>query len=280
MPLRWLAAGLAAGLFATVLVVTAAARLGLLAAGYERPDTHWFWYLGRATGISAYLALALSVLWGLLLSTGVADAWIARARSVDVHRWISAVGLGLVAGHALVLLGDPYVRFDVLDLLVPFASAYRPVAVGLGVLAAYAVAVVFGSFWLRRRLGQRAWRMVHYLAFPALGLVTAHGLLAGADTATPWMRVVYLAVSTGVVWLTVYRLVASFGSRAARGCSATAESGTAVRPGQPIDVVVSGHRSPASRCDHQFLPDTERSVAIAERLPESRVGPGGAVVAG
>jgi hypothetical protein len=116
-----------------------------------------------------------------------ADGCIARARSVDVHRWISAVALGLLAAHGLVLLGDPYVRFDAVDLLVPFVSAYRPLAMGLGVLAAYVILAVFGSIWLRGRIGRRAWRLVHYLVFPTLGLVTLHGL-AGTDSASPWMH--------------------------------------------------------------------------------------------
>jgi sulfoxide reductase heme-binding subunit YedZ len=208
-------AGLVAGLLATVIVLTAAARLGLVVINLERPDTHWFWYLGRAAGISAYLVLASSVIWGLLLSSGVADGWIARARSVDVHRWISAVALGLVAAHGLVLLGDPYVRFDAVDLLVPFVSAYRPLGVGLGVLAAYVVVAVFGSFWLRRRIGQRAWRLVHYLAFPMLGLVTLHGLLAGTDSSSPWMRMIYLVVSAIIIWLSVYRVAATLAGKAA-----------------------------------------------------------------
>ncbi len=207
LPRRPLALGFATGLAALLVGTTLAVRLGIATVSFDRPDTHLFWYVGRAAGISAYLALALSVVWGLFLSTGLADAWIARARSVEVHKWISAVGLGLVAAHGVVLTGDPYVRFDALDLLVPFLAPYRPVAVGLGVLAAYASVVVFGSFWLRRRIGQRGWRLVHYLAFPTVVLTTAHGLLAGTETATSWMRLVYLAVSALVLWLTVYRVV-------------------------------------------------------------------------
>jgi DMSO/TMAO reductase YedYZ heme-binding membrane subunit len=84
-----------------------------------------------------------------------------------------------------------------------------------GVLAAYVVVAVFGSFWLRRRVGPRAWRPVHYLAFPMLGLVTPHGLLAGTDSASPWMRMTYLAVSAIIIWLSVYRVVTALAGRAA-----------------------------------------------------------------
>ena len=50
---------------------------------------------------------------------------------------------------------------------------------------------------------QRAWRLVHYLAFPMVGLVTLHGLLAGTESPTPWMRLIYLAVSAIIIWLSV-----------------------------------------------------------------------------
>jgi methionine sulfoxide reductase heme-binding subunit len=210
---KWILAGTAVGLIGAVLMTSLGARLGIIAVELQRPDTHWFWYLNRAAGISAYLALALSVTWGLLLSTRLADAWIARGHSVELHKWISALTLALVAAHALVLIGDPFVRFDLLDILLPFASAYRPAAIGLGVLSAYGSVVVFGSFWLRRRIGQRTWRIVHMLAFPTFVAVTLHGLLAGTDSGTAWMRSVYLLTSALFIWLLAYRVISRLGAR-------------------------------------------------------------------
>lgn len=171
----------------------------------------WFWYLSRAAGVSAYLALALSVMWGLLLSTRLVDTLIAR--SVELHKWISAVALALVAAHALVLIGHPYVRFDMLGVLLPFASAYRPAAIALGVLSAYGSVVVFGSFWLRRQIGQRTWRIVHILAFPTFVAVTLHGMLAGTDSGTAWMRSAYLLASAVLIWLMAYRVISRLSAR-------------------------------------------------------------------
>jgi predicted ferric reductase len=204
---RWVLGGVVAGVVGAVLMMSVAARLGIVAVLVQRPDTHEFWYYSRAAGISAYLALALSVIWGLLLSTRLVDTRVPRGRGVELHTWLSAVALALIAAHALLLLGDPYVRFDVVDVVLPFASAYRPAAVALGVLSAYGTAIVFGSFWLRRHIGQRTWRIVHILVFPTFVGVTLHGLLAGSDSATAWMRITYLVCSALVIWLLVYRLV-------------------------------------------------------------------------
>lgn len=210
---KWILAGIASGLFGALLITSVGARLGVIAVDLQRPDTHWFWYLSRTAGISAYLALALSVVWGLLLSTRLADTWIARGHSVELHKWISAVALALIAAHALVLIGDPYVRFDLLDVLLPFASAYRSAAIALGVLSAYGSVVVIGSFWLRRQIGQRTWRIVHVLAVPTFVAVTLHAVLAGTDSETAWMCGVYLLSSGAFIWLLAYRVISRLGAR-------------------------------------------------------------------
>ena len=214
----WIVAGVVTGLVAVLMLTSTAARLGTVSIELQRPDTHWFWYVSRAAGVSAYLALTFSIVWGLLLSTNLADTWIARGRSVELHKWISAVTLALIVLHALVLVGDPFVRFDLVDVLVPFASEYRRVAVALGVLSAYGTLVVFGSFWLRRHIGQRTWRAVHILAFPTFG--TGHAARHTGRAATParlWMRLVYLLSSMIVLWLMTYRLIARSAMRAPAG---------------------------------------------------------------
>ncbi len=170
------------------------------------------WHLSRAAGITAYLALTLAVAFGLFLSTGLADRWISRARSVEVHRWLSSVMLGLVGAHAAALLGDRFLRFDVVDVLLPFASRYRPFAVGLGVLAGYTALAVHASFALRARLGTRAWRALHYASFGLYVLATAHGILAGSDAGLPWMGGVYLGSLGVVTVLTGCRVAAARGA--------------------------------------------------------------------
>ncbi len=210
--------GLGLGALALAIGSALAARAGWIAVDVQRPDGHWFWYVSRAFGVSSYIALSLSVTWGLLISTGVGDGLMARARSVEVHKWIAGVSLATLAGHGLALVGDSYVTFDALDLLVPFLAPYRPFAVGLGVIAAYGAGVVHTSFWMRRRLGQRTWRTIHYGSFGVFLLATAHGVLAGSDGGTPWMRLTYLVAGGLVLWLTIYRvaLLAAAGSPATR----------------------------------------------------------------
>lgn len=199
------------GLILALVGLSLGARLGLLVVSIPRPEGPWLWYVSRAAGITAYLALALATIWGLLLSTSVADAIVSRGRSLEAHRWLSVAALALSVAHAVPLLGDRYVNFDVLDIVVPFLAPYRPVSVGLGIVGLYLALAVYGSFWLRARLGQRGWRAVHLLSFPAFGLVTLHGLLAGTDSEAPWLRAVYLGAVVLVGTLTVVRLLSRAG---------------------------------------------------------------------
>jgi methionine sulfoxide reductase heme-binding subunit len=196
---------LAASLLGGLIVFTLAARLGLTAVPLSRPDTHWFWYFSRATGVTAYLALAMATVWGLLVSSGMVDWLVARGRSVELHKWLSSVSLVLVVGHGAALIEDSYVRFDALDVLVPFLAPYRPVAVGLGIVGLYLALVVYGSFAVRTRLGMRRWRALHALSFPAFALVTLHGVLAGSDSGLSLVRLMYIVSAGLVLWLTLYR---------------------------------------------------------------------------
>jgi len=161
------------------------------------------WLASRAAGVTAYVALSLEIAFGMFLSTGVADRWVARARSIELHTWLSRSTLLLVAAHASALLLDRVQPFGIVDLLLPFAASHRTVAVALGIFAMWLGWLVHLSFGLRQRLGQRVWRALHYAAFGVYGLATAHGVLAGSDS----MPLLYLGSVGVVVSLIVFRVV-------------------------------------------------------------------------
>ncbi len=204
---RSIVRGVAAGVALLMIVGAVGARMGAWTLDLPRPGGTWAWTLSRAAAVSAYLALTLDVLFGLFLSTAAADRWIARARSLEVHRFLSTAALGFTAAHALAMLGDGYIRFDVLDVTVPFLASYRAVAVGLGIVAMWLAVIIHASFAARSRIGPRVWRVVHYLAFVVFALATIHGLSAGTDAHAPWMRLLYIAASVSVAGLTIVRVV-------------------------------------------------------------------------
>ena len=166
-----------------------------------------FWILARASGLTAYLLLTASVLAGLLVKARPFGKAVNPAKATDVHRFLSVLGLGALAVHGLALVLDRSVHIRFLDLLVPGLAPYRPLWTGAGVLAAELMVVIVASFSLRRRIGIRNWRRLHYLTFAVFAAATAHGLAAGTDRGRPWALALYLVAVGAVVAATVWRVL-------------------------------------------------------------------------
>ncbi len=164
------------------------------------------WYLTRTAAISSYAVLAMLVSLGLVQSyarrAGERISWMVD----EAHRWLGTLFAALTALHILSLLVDPYISFRWLNLVVPLDEPYRPLAVGLGVVALWSMALVLSTSWLRKHLPHYFWRAFHYFSFVTFGLVTAHGVLAGSDSGETWMFGIYIAAGAIVALLTVLRM--------------------------------------------------------------------------
>jgi predicted ferric reductase len=173
------------------------------------------WYVSRATAFVAYLLMWGSMIFGLLMTSKTARLWPGGPAALDLHRHTSLLGLGFAAVHALVLLGDRYMNLAPAQVLIPFAmESYRPIEVALGQTAIYAGGMIAGSFYIRSRIGTKAWRAIHFASFAIFILVLAHGLLSGTDSTTPWAQAIYWFTGGSVLFLTIYRVLAA---RIARG---------------------------------------------------------------
>jgi hypothetical protein len=160
-----------------------------------------------------YLVLWVSTLTGLGLTTALLDRWGGRGIVFSVHAYITQIAYGFLALHLLSLAADPTVDFGLKQLLVPFASGWREPWTGLGVIAGELTIVIGGSFAVRRMIGQRTWRVLHWLTFPLYGMALLHSLGAGTDSRMPWAGALYLTTGAVVVLFSFYRLL-RFGSRA------------------------------------------------------------------
>ena len=201
--LRW---GLFAVAVGIVLGTTLPAAVdGLVRLAGSAPD-RLPWVATRIIAFLSYFAIAGSVIYGLLLSTKILDAIAHRPVSFALHKDLAAIGLGLAAIHAALLGLDSTQPFGLAEMLVPFAAPYRPLWVGAGQVSLYLVAIVTASFYVRRRIGQRTWRILHYVTFLAFAGTTAHGVLSGTDSATSWAWWSYVVATTIVVSLTTYRI--------------------------------------------------------------------------
>lgn len=178
------------------------------------PKPQACWLLARSSGIVAYLLLFMSVALGLLITNKMARVWPGGPTAVDLHQFTSLLGFAFAFFHALVLLGDRYISFTFLQILVPFASVnYRPFWVGLGQIAFYLAIPVLFSFYVRKQLGFKLWRGLHYGAFVVYSLLTIHALLAGTDTTAPILLGIYVVTGALVCFLTLVRILSQVSGR-------------------------------------------------------------------
>jgi len=166
-----------------------------------------WWYVTRASGIIAYLLLWASTILGLALTSKYLDGMLDRLFTYDFHEFISLLSVAFTLVHVLVLLLDRYLPYSIVQILVPFISPYRPFWVGVGVIGFYMILLVTVTFYLRKRIGTHAFRIIHVISLLGYIGVTLHGYYAGTDTALPSMKILYDISGLAVLFLTIYWLV-------------------------------------------------------------------------
>lgn len=168
--------------------------------------TSAYWYMARAGGIVSYLLIWFSVVWGLVLSTKITGKLIPAPITYGLHEFLSILAVVFAVLHAVVLLGDEYIKFNVFHLAVPFIAPYEPLWTGLGIIGLYLTAALTISFYFRKQIGQKTWRTLHYLTFVAFVLAAVHGMMAGSDSGLIMTTLLYWGTGFSVVFLVYYRL--------------------------------------------------------------------------
>jgi predicted ferric reductase len=168
-------------------------------------DKVW-WYAARSGGIVAWALLALSVLWGLALSTKVFGKRPRPNWLLDLHRFLGGLAVVFTAVHVIAILFDTFVTFTLINVLVPFTGDWKPGAVAWGIVAMYALVAIEITSLLRKTLSKQLWRAVHYLSFPLFFVATIHALTAGTDRHTFLLRALLALSVLAVVLLTAVRV--------------------------------------------------------------------------
>ena len=164
-----------------------------------------WWYVSRAAGIVAWLMLTASVLWGVLLATDLFPAWRRPAWILSMHRWLAGLTIFFLAGHLGSLLADRSVHFRVVDVLVPYASTWRPTAIAVGVVAIYVLVAVEVTALAMRRLSKKWWRDIHLASYWVFWGACIHAALAGTDTSKPLYTVTFLVALAAIAFAASYR---------------------------------------------------------------------------
>jgi predicted ferric reductase len=227
---RWLRWALPAIAIGIVLGATGPRAIDALSVAWETNRSILPWVFERLFGFGAYIAMTGSVIYGLLLSTKLLDAIAHRPITFSLHQDLASIGLGMAAIHGLLLGLDKSMPFTLAQIAIPGMAPYAPIWVGVGQIALYLMALVVGSFYVRRQIGQRAWRTLHYVTFLAFVGATVHGTMSGSDSSSLWAWWMYVGSSVLVVFLLVYRIAVSIGASRSRIPTRTAE-----RTSRPIE---------------------------------------------
>ena len=130
--------------------------------------------------------------------------------ALALHEYVSLLGLSFAAFHAIVILGDHYINFTLLQLLIPFSTVgYRPFWVGIGQIAFYTWAILALTFYIRPIIGQKSWRFLHYGSFGMYLLGIFHGLFSGTDASAGWAENYYWITVGSLLFLLTYRILAA-----------------------------------------------------------------------
>jgi predicted ferric reductase len=165
-----------------------------------------FWYLTRATGVVALLLLTAIIVLGVLGPMRVAPTprW-PRFALDTLHRDLSLLAVAVIAIHVITTVLDGFAPIGLIDAVVPLHSAYRSLWLGLGAFAFDLMLALIITSLVRRRLGYRSWRLVHWLAYASWPAALLHGLGTGSDTKQVWSLAITFACVVAVAVAVIAR---------------------------------------------------------------------------
>lgn len=167
------------------------------------------WYADRGTGVVTLLLLTTSVVLGLGTTVRWQSMVWPRYMNSALHRNVSLMVFSFLVVHIGTAILDPFAHLGLKDALVPFASSYRPIWLGLGVVAAELTAALVLSSAVQPLIGYRAWRLLHWLAYAAWPVAVLHGLGTGSDARSPWLLLLTSAC-VAAVWVALITWRLSF----------------------------------------------------------------------
>jgi len=162
------------------------------------------WYASRATGVVALLLMTAVLLLGLLVTRQGRLPGLPRFAVTGLHRNLSLVAVVFVVLHVLTAVADSYVRIPLISAVVPLASSYERLALGLGAVSLDIMIAVIVTSLLRRHLSRRLWRAVHLLAYVSWPVAWLHSITSSTDLRHGWLFLTAvgcaLLVAAAVLW--------------------------------------------------------------------------------
>lgn len=215
-----------------------------------------WWYLMRAAGLTAWVALTATLVLGAVVSGHMTDRRGARRWILDLHPYLGGVGLAALGLHIVAAVADSSVDIGWIAAVVPGASGWNPAAIALGVLGVWLLVAVEVTSLARRALSRRTWHGIHLLSYGAAWLMALHAAFAGTDVRNPIVAGLGLVLVSSATIVAMLRAWGPSSSRSERtdrrpALDPTLHTPAALRtgPAQPSPSV-----PPTAPADHERVP--------------------------
>jgi hypothetical protein len=246
-----------------------------------------YWYLTRGTGVVALLLLTVGLVLGVMGPTAFRTIRLPRFAISALHRNVTLLALAFVVVHVVTTILDGYAPIGVRDAFVPFVASYRPLWLGLGAVAFDLLLALIVTSLLRNRLGLRAWRAVHWLAYASWPVALLHSLGTGSDARASWLILLASACTITVVAAVLWRVAtAAPGALALRvglGGATVAlalgalvwfragpdRAGWASRSGTPAALLASARTASTTAVAPRALPEAPFTAPLDGKFAES-----------
>jgi sulfoxide reductase heme-binding subunit YedZ len=165
--------------------------------------------MSRATGVVALLLLTAVMLLGLLVTRQGRLPGLPRFAVSGLHRNLSLLATAFVAVHVLTAVTDGYVNIPVTAAVVPLASSYERLWLGLGAVGFDLMLAAIVTSLLRRHLSRKAWRAVHLTAYVSWPVAWLHSVFASNDLRHGVLFLVAAGCAVAVIAAALWRVSAA-----------------------------------------------------------------------
>jgi methionine sulfoxide reductase heme-binding subunit len=137
------------------------------------------WFIDRSAGEVTLLLMSAVVILGIIRAA-VPTAYPMLIEGT--HTNLALLTIAFAGLHIVAAVLDPFAGLGPVDALVPFASAYRGMWLGLGVISGYLYGVAVVTSWPARRLPRAGWLWLHRTIYAGWVLALVHSFATGSDS--------------------------------------------------------------------------------------------------
>jgi methionine sulfoxide reductase heme-binding subunit len=128
-----------------------------------------------ATGVISMLLVTAVVALGITVNRHGRLPGLPSFAALRLHRYLSLLACAFITVHVLTAVLRPYARIGLAAAVIPAGSLW----ISLGAVSFDLLVALVATSLLRRRLGGRTWRAVHWLAYACWPAALAHTIGIG-----------------------------------------------------------------------------------------------------